>query len=303
MLQHQIRTALDSGTRLSEFIPSKRAASRRGTILSKAPAPLLVKLGGALLDDEVCLAATVSALAQAARGSLVIVHGGGSAIDRQLTALGMTTCRRDGIRITPPEQATQIAGVLAGQVNTRLVARFLLHHVPAVGLRLSDGGLATVELLTSLGFDAGRVGRVTEGNPQLVTTLLRAGFLPVVSSVGTGDDGEVLNVNADDAAAALARIIGAHSLVFLTDVPGVLDRGGNPIAQIDGHTFERLVADHTITGGMIPKVRGALSTAHATGVPVVIASWRDPAMLSRLAAGMEVGTRVTCGPNLEVLSP
>jgi acetylglutamate kinase len=115
----------------------------------------------------------------------------------------------------------------------------------------------------------------------------------VISSIGTSAAGELLNVNADDAAAAVASILGARGLVFLTDVPGVLDAGRSIIPSLDAAAIDRLVHDGTIRGGMIPKVRGALETAAATGVAVTIAGWTDPANLSNLLTGGVAGTRIT----------
>ena len=267
-------------------------------------APLVVKLGGALLDDAASTATVVGALARVhaqAPGSLVVVHGGGVAIDRHLARLGMPTKRHNGIRITPPEQATEIASVLHGQVNTALVAALLAAGAAATGLRLTDGGLCTLAIDDTLGFDAGSVGRVTGGDASVVRALLRGGFLPVISSAGAaaggaGPDTACLNVNADDAAAAVAGILGAGALVYLTDVNGVLDARGQAIPAIDDDTFERLCADGTITGGMIPKVRSALATSRTTGAPVVIASWKDPAALAQLASGGAAGTRIESAP-------
>ena len=119
-------------------------------------------------------------------------------------------------------------------------------------------------------------------------TLLAGGFLPVVSSIGLDDAGGFLNINADDAAAALAGIVGARGLVLLTDVAGVLDASGHVIPSLDRDAIERHIADGTIHGGMIAKVRGALEAAEQSGVPVTIASWKDPASVT----GVGTSTRI-----------
>jgi acetylglutamate kinase len=116
--------------------------------------------------------------------------------------------------------------------------------------------------------------------------------LPVVSSIGTSASGELLNVNADDAAAAVASIVRAQGLVFLTDVPGVLDANRSLVPSLDAASIDHLITDGTISGGMIPKVRGALETAAATGVAVTIAGWADPTALSNLLTGGVAGTRI-----------
>jgi acetylglutamate kinase len=263
--------------------------------------PFVIKLGGALMDEPAALTAIcrqVAGMHAAQPGCVVIVHGGGKAVDRQLAALGMTTERREGIRITPPEQVLQISGVLSGQVNAQLVASMIAAGSCACGLRLADAGLATCARATHLGFDPGCVGSVTGGDPRGLRALLAAGVLPVISSIGTSAAGELLNVNADDAAAAVASILGARGLVFLTDVPGVLDAGRSIIPSLDAAAIDRLVHDGTIGGGMIPKVRGALDTAATTGVAVTIAGWTDPANLSNLLTGGVAGTRITAPTTL-----
>ena len=259
------------------------------------PAPLVVKLGGALLDDAAKFPGVFDALArmhQLHAGGIVIVHGGGKAVDRQLDRLGIQTERREGIRITPPDVVEQVTGVLAGAMNTQLLGLLLSRGASAVGLTLSDGHLARARKATQYAFDAGRVGELAGGDGALVSHLLAGGYLPVLSSIAVCEAGGFLNVNADDAAAQLAGILKASGLLLLTDVPGVKAKDGSVIAQLDAAGAEALVADGTVTGGMIAKVRGAVAAAEAGGVPVLIASWADPAALEALARGASVGTRV-----------
>jgi acetylglutamate kinase len=260
--------------------------------LNPGPGPLVLKVGGRLLDDPLAFAATFAAIATLHRelpGGAVLVHGGGVAVDRQLERLGLASEKRDGIRITPSEHVEQIAAVLAGLVNKRLVG--LLASLGAdsgcapVGICLGDGWLCETRKATRFAFDPGRVGEVTGGDGSLVRTLLEGGFLPVVSSIGLDAAGELLNVNADDAAAALCPVVGASGLVLLTDVPGVRGQDGATLASLDRAGVDALVADGTISGGMIPKVRSALEAAAVARVPVTIAGWNDPESLLRLARG------------------
>jgi len=263
-----------------------------------ARGPLVVKLGGALLDDAARFPGVFDALArvhQLHSGGLVIVHGGGKAVDRQLARLGMQTERREGIRITPPEVVEQVTAVLAGAMNTQLLGLLLSRGVSAVGLTLSDGHLSRAVKTSRFSFDPGRVGELVDGDGGLVKHLLAGGFLPVLSSIAVCEAGGFLNVNADDAAAQLAGIVGASGLLLLTDVPGVKGTDGAVIAEIDEATADALIADGTVTGGMIAKVRGAVDAANRAGVPVVIAPWADPAALEALAAGASAGTRVVPG--------
>jgi acetylglutamate kinase len=257
-------------------------------------APFVVKVGGAALEQPEAHPALWQSFVDlhlAHPGGVVLVHGGGSAIDRHLERLQMPTERREGIRITPPEQIEEITAVLAGRVNKALVGLLLTRGAAAVGLCLGDGGLARTERIRGYAFDPGRVGEVVGGEARLLHVLLAERFLPVLCSIGLDAHGERWNVNADDAAAALAAILRAQSLLLLTDVPAVLDAEKRPIAELDQERAEALIASGVIAGGMIPKVRGALKTAAACGSPVTIASWKNPAELPRLAAGADVGTR------------
>ena len=255
----------------------------------------VVKLGGALLDDSAALAATIDsicALHTTRPGSVIVVHGGGSSVDRHLARLGMPTEKRDGIRLTPPDQMIEISAVLSGRVNATIVAELLARGSSAVGLSLADGFLTSSMTTTRYPFNPGRVGEVVGGDAKLVHTLLHAGFLPIISSVAVDAGGDLLNVNADDAAAAIARIVGATRLIFLTDVSGVLDQDGALISQITAQEVATLIEQGVIYGGMIPKINNALATATETGVCVVIAGWRDKNILARLADGESVGSTI-----------
>ncbi len=255
----------------------------------------VVKLGGALLDDSSALSATIDsicALHTARPGSVIVVHGGGSSVDRHLARLGMPTEKRDGIRLTPPEQMIEISAVLSGRVNATIIAELLARGSSAVGLSLADGFLTSSITTTRYPFNPGCVGEVVGGDAKLVHTLLHAGFLPIISSVAVDAGGDLLNVNADDAAAAIARIVGATRLVFLTDVSGVLDQDGALISQITASEVATLIEQGVIYGGMIPKINNALATATETGICVVIAGWRDKNILARLADGESVGSTI-----------
>jgi acetylglutamate kinase len=251
---------------------------------SCAVGPLVVKIGGALLESAEAYGAAFDGLvalhaAHRARGGagIVLVHGGGAQVDRQLNLVGVETPRIDGIRVTPREAIDQVVGVLAGSVHVRLLGLLAARGGAVVGLTLSDGGLCQCRHTTRYAFDAGEVGEITGGDGAIVHTLLKGGFLPVVNSIGLSAAGDPLNVNADEAACAIARIIDASGIVLLTDVAGVLDAERRLIAELDATRIEALIRDGTISGGMIPKVRNALEAAAAAGCPATIASWRDAA--------------------------
>jgi acetylglutamate kinase len=253
--------------------------------------PIVVKIGGSTLDDIAAMRPLWGALvgvARAWKSGVVVVHGGGKAVDALLGRLGMGVERREGLRVTPPEQVEVIAGVLAGSVNKSLVGALQEAGARAVGLCLGDGGMVRCERLTRVGgrdLDLGAVGRVTGGDGRLIGVLVGSGYLPVVSSIGLGRGGELVNVNADDAAAGLARVLGAARLVLVTDVAGVRDGSGRVLDRLTAAEAEAMIARGEITGGMIPKVRAAVDAARASGSAVVIVSAADPAGLARVALG------------------
>ncbi len=260
-----------------------------------SPRPLVVKLGGAALDRDPDAAPVFDALAalhRAESAGVILVHGGGKLVDRRMEALGMVSERREGVRITPPEHVEEVVATLAGIVNTHVVGELSSRGCAAVGLSLADGFVARCTVADQYDFDPGRVGKVVGGSARLVDAMLRAGFLPVFSSIGSDAQGRALNINADDAAAAMAGIAAARMLVLLTDVPGVMDGNKRVLATLTEEEIEGRIASGEIANGMIPKVRGALRAARAAGAPAAIASWHEPESLVRLAHGETVGTLV-----------
>ncbi|MBX3364167.1 MAG: acetylglutamate kinase [Phycisphaeraceae bacterium] len=255
--------------------------------------PFVVKLSGTAVEHPFTRADLWHALARAhAQAGLALVHGGGNALDHHLTRLGMTTHRRDGIRLTPPDQMPEVAAVLAGRLNKTLVGAMLAAGAPAVGLAVGDGAALRCVRTSRYGFDAGQVGEIVGGDARLMRVLLDAGYLPVVSSIGFDDAGTMLNINADDAAVGLAAAVNASALVLLTDVPGVLDAAGNLIPQLEQSAVEDIITSRIATGGMIPKLRAAALAAARTRLPAVIASYDDPESLVRLFRGEPCGTRI-----------
>ena len=255
--------------------------------------PVVVKVGGAALDgpsESAMVAQAIAALHRVWPSGVVVVHGGGTEVDRHLGKLGLVSEKREGIRITPRQHIDEIVAVLAGKVNKRLMGQIQQQGVPAVGLCLGDGFLMRTVKAAHYLFEPGEVGQAAGGDPRVLQTLLPAGFLPVLCSIGLDGTGNPLNINADEAACDLARLLGASNLVFLTDVPGVLDSAGNLIEELTPDEVEKFIECGTIHGGMIPKVRSALASAQAARIPATIATWRDPASLSALGDGRVCGT-------------
>ena len=225
---------------------------------------ILVKIGGAQLEEAGPRAALCTALATAkAEGhELVVVHGGGNQI-RQLTrALQLPESYHDGLRITDARTAEVVLMVLGGLVNRTLVHSLQQASVPAVGLCGADGGTFTAKKLEHAHVDLGFVGAVDHVRPQLVHTLLASGHVPVIATTAPGThtrDGEpFFNLNADHAAGPLCRAFGCDTLLFLTDVPAVLDAQKQRLATLTPADCERLRATGVATGGMLPKLDAAL---------------------------------------------
>jgi acetylglutamate kinase len=223
-----------------------------------------VKIGGAALGDAAWLGEFASAAA-ASRAPLVIVHGGGADITALSDRLGIEVRWHEGRRVTPPEAMDVAAMVLTGRVNKKIVGALLAAGVDAIGLSGIDGGLLRAELVSN--GELGRVGRVTSVRTALLTGLLHLGHSVVVSPVSLGPDGQAVNVNADDAAAAIAAAFGATELVFLTDVPGVID--GLGVRQLLAPAEAVSLIDAGVaTGGMRVKL-GAAVNALDSGVSAV----------------------------------
>jgi acetylglutamate kinase len=253
-------------------------------------APVVIKLGGETLADQ---HATLEGVAQRALGQpMVIVHGGGKRLSGWLDRLGIQSRFEHGRRVTDDATLSAAVAVLRGLVNAELVASLRRLGVPAVGLSGVDGGLVRAERVPGLG----HVGRVTGADPRLVEALLRAAFVPVVAPVAVDERGELCNINADEVAAGLAAALGGR-LVLLSDTDGVRDHDGRTIARLDGPAVEALIAAGTISGGMIPKVRGALEVLSAGGREVVIADGRGPDALARALDDPSYGTRLVAPPS------
>lgn len=252
--------------------------------------PLLIKLGGAVLENEQALANLFSALTaylQKQQRPLLLVHGGGVIVEDVLNKMNIVSEKKAGLRITPFEQIPYVAGALAGTSNKLLMAKALQAGLSAVGLSLADGFSCNV---TQLDPELGAVGVCTPNNPSLINGLLAAGHLPVISSIGIGEDARLYNVNADQAAIAICELVDAE-LVFLSDVDGVWDADKQVIAELNTQLADKLIAENTIQDGMAVKVKAALQAADALG-HVMLASWKNPENLVSLLAGKAVGTKV-----------
>lgn len=256
---------------------------------------LVVKLGGAALEDAGLLARCAQALGALAEAGhrVAVVHGGGAALTRTLERLGKPSEFVNGLRVTDAETRDVALMVLAGGINKRLVAALARAGQPAVGLAGGDGLAFRARKVPANGRDLGFVGEICAAEPRWLEAIWAEGALPVVASLALGLDGEYYNVNADQMAAACAVACVAEALVFLTDVPGVWDAEKALIARLTTAEINALAAREVIRGGMLPKLE-ACRRALAGGVERVhiLPAAEVEALPQVVAAGARLGTEV-----------
>jgi len=250
--------------------------------------PLVIKIGGTILETDGALTALLNVISQLKDQAVVLVHGGGCIVDDMLSKAGFTTEKKHGLRISPKEQMPIIAGALSGSVNKTIVAIAASIKLPAVGLSLADGDMVTCTLSEK---DLGMVGEPLANNSKLLDSLLNSKFMPVISSIGALKNGQLVNVNADDAAVAICQLLNAE-LLLLTDVNGVKDGNGNYISQLNNQQAESLIAQGVIAGGMTAKVNAALHAANQLRRSITVASWQAPEQINNLLDGEHIGTRI-----------
>jgi len=233
----------------------------------------------------------------------VVVHGGGPQINRVLDQMGIRPQFVRGMRLTDGPTMDVVEMVLGGKVNKGIVTQINHQGGNAVGLSGKDGGLIEAKKMCIVHqadagsppeiIDPGMVGEVTRINPQIIHTLSEKGFIPIIAPVGAGTQGETYNINADLVASHIATALSAGRLILLTDVDGVMDADGGLISSIDAATISRMVADGSISGGMIPKIEYALQ-AIKNGVEKVpiINGKRRHAILLELFTDRGIGTEV-----------
>jgi acetylglutamate kinase len=252
--------------------------------------PIVVKVGGSTLGQHDTTLEDLAALQRAGR-SLVVVHGGGSAATEWLKIHGVESEFVDGLRVTGPDAIDVAVAVFAGLVNKQLVASLNALGASAIGLSGADGGLLrTRQIDERLGY----VGEVTDVDTRPLESLVDAGYLPVISSVGfwVDEPERLMNVNADTVAGEVASATGATDLVFLTDVAYVRDASGNDLTELNPAEVERLIESKTASGGMIPKLRAGVRACEA-GARCHIVDGREAHALRAVLEGAMAGTTVT----------
>jgi acetylglutamate kinase len=230
-----------------------------------ANSTIVFKYGGSAMDDPSLRASFARDVVLLKYIGLrpVIVHGGGPQIGQTLARLGVESTFVDGLRVTNDETMDVVEMVLGGKVNREIVALVQQAGGRAIGLTGSDGDMIRVTRRTLPDRDLGRVGRVRGVDPAPIAAVAEAGYVPVIAPIGVDDDGVTHNVNADEAAGAIAQALGASKLILLTDVEGVLDAGGTLVPQLTVAEARKNIVEGTIRGGMIPKIEcciGALES-------------------------------------------
>jgi len=272
---------------------------RKTPLVTGVPATL-IKIGGELLETQASVARLAREIVRTAETSaVVVVHGGGRTIDAELALRGVARRAVDGLRITDEATLDVVVSVLAGLMNTRLVAAIGAAGGRAVGLTGADAGIGLCEQApphrsgTGAVVDLGLVGRpLPTPPPALVTDLCAKGYIPVVASIGAGEDGRLFNVNADTWASHLASALGARQLFILGATAGVLDGSGQtlPVVELDG--IDDLVADGSVSAGMIAKLDACRAAWRAGVRDIRIVDGRGPAGFdeapaTRVAGGSE----------------
>lgn len=252
---------------------------------------VVLKIGGEALTNPAALndfLIAVKAVMQTR--PVVVVHGGGPQVEELTAMTSLTTTKIDGVRATPNSHLPVISGALAGYASQQFLAACKAADLPAVGLSLADGQLFEAEQINQ---ELGAVGKITPKNPQLLNCLLAEGFLVSMNSIACDNSGQTLNVNADDAAVAVAELIDAE-LCLLSNVPGVLDANKQLIPHLTRQSIDELITKGVITDGMVVKVNAAYQAANCLRRPVNIGSWQDSKNLMAMQnqTSIQLGTQI-----------
>ena len=258
---------------------------------------IVVKYGGSAMSNEELQKNVIKdvTLLKLVGFKPIIVHGGGKAISRWVEKVGKEPAFVNGLRVTD-EETMEIAEMVLGRVNKNLVTMVEELGVKAVGISGKDGGLLRVEKKYSDGKDIGFVGNITQVDPKVIYDLLEKDFLPIVAPIGLDENFQTYNINADDAACAIAKAVGADKLVFLTDIEGLyrdINDKSTFISRLTASQAEELIAGGVIGGGMLPKL-GNCTSAIRNGVNRVhILDGRIPhCMLLEIFTNQGIGTAI-----------
>ncbi|MBK9219574.1 MAG: acetylglutamate kinase [Pseudomonadota bacterium] len=263
---------------------------------------IVIKYGGNAMTDpklQDCFARDVVLLKLVGLNP-VVVHGGGPQIDELLRRVGKKGEFIQGMRVTDDETMDIVEMVLGGQVNKDIVNLINKHGGRAVGLTGADGAFIRAKKLMMPNkdnpdemLDIGQVGEITKIDPTIISFLDSGDFIPVIAPIGVGAGGETYNINADLVAGKLAEVLKAEKLVLLTNTPGVLDKSGKLLTGLTPRQIDDLVADGTLSGGMLPKISSALDAARSGVHSVHIIDGRvEHCLLLEILTDHGVGTMI-----------
>jgi acetylglutamate kinase len=263
---------------------------------------LVIKYGGNAMTDPALQAdfAEDVVLLKLVGMNPIVVHGGGPQIDKALDKIGKKGQFIQGMRVTDEETMEVVEWVLGGEVQQDIVGLINAAGGKAVGLTGRDGGLLRARKLMmkdqknpDVEHDMGQVGEIEAIDPAVLKALQDDQFIPVISPIGVGEHNESYNINADLVAGKLAEVLKAEKLVLLTNIKGVLDKQGQLLAELTARQIDDLISDGTISGGMIPKIAGALDAAKSGVNAVHIVDGRVPhAMLLEILTDQAYGTMI-----------
>lgn len=228
----------------------------------------------------------------------VIVHGGGPQINEMLEKIGKVGEFVQGMRVTDNETMNIVEMVLGGHVNKEIVSLLNLHGGKAVGITGRDNHFIRAKKLTvntpeQKDVDIGQVGEIESMDCTLIKQMTAAGYIPVVAPIGVGENGEAFNINADLVAGRLAQELNAEKLVLMTNITGVMDKAGNLLTNLTPSKINALVADGTLSGGMLPKISSALEAAQHGVKAVHIIDGRVPnVLLLEIFTDSGIGTMI-----------
>ena len=258
---------------------------------------IVVKYGGSAMVDENLKKSVISdvTLLKLVGFKPIIVHGGGKEISKWVGKVGKEAQFINGLRVTD-EETMEIAEMVLGRVNKSLVSMVESLGVKAIGISGKDGGLLKVKKKYSDGKDIGYVGEISEVDPQILFDMMEKDFLPIICPVGLDDEFNTYNINADDAACAVARAVGANKLAFLTDIEGLyrdFNDKSSLISEIKVSEAKELIAGGTIGGGMLPKLSNCIDAIEAGVSRVHIIDGRIPhSILMEIFSDRGVGTAI-----------
>ncbi|MEY3602693.1 MAG: hypothetical protein RL169_1937 [Armatimonadota bacterium] len=289
---------------MSEITPMLSGKDTAQTLIQALPyirtfagKTVVVKYGGnAMIDDEIKVSVMRDLVLMRLVGiNPILVHGGGPEINQQLSRVGIESTFVAGRRVTDAATMEVVEMVLSGKANKAIVSMLCREGAPAVGLSGKDANLFIAERDTDHG-DIGFVGKMIQVNPEIITTLVAAGYIPVVSTIAVGTDGQAYNVNADTAASALAIALQAEKFILMTDVPGVFSRFPDPdslLSELTTSEARELIASGVVGSGMIPKLEACIAAVE-DGVPRahILDGRAAHSLLVELFTAQGVGTMV-----------